>query len=164
MTMSILTNNLIFQAIAAYVIAFVISEIFGYLVFKFFVNKLFLSDGENLTQNSTTEEIKENIVENEEGTEKTKIINTTKITTIPNNSKLDRSLIKGIIERIFLSLSMINLIYPLLTVYGALKIGTRLGNSHQVKNDYFLIGNVVSILIAMLSYAIFRFLIPLSNN
>lgn len=164
MTMSILTNNLIFQAIAAYVIAFVISEIFGYLVFKFFVNKLFLSDGENLTQNSTTEEIKENIVENEDGTEKTKTINTTKITTIPNNSKLDRSLIKGIIERIFLSLSMINLIYPLLTVYGALKIGTRLGNSHQVKNDYFLIGNVVSILIAMLSYAIFRFLIPLPNN
>jgi len=157
--MSILTNNLIFQAIAAYVIAFVISEIFGYLVFKFFVNKLFLSDGENLTQNSTTEEIKENIVENEDGTEKTKTINTTKITTIPNNSKL-----KGIIERIFLSLSMINLIYPLLTVYGALKIGTRLGNSHQVKNDYFLIGNVVSILIAMLSYAIFRFLIPLPNN
>ena len=58
---------------------------------------------------------------------------------------------------------MINAIYALLTVYGALKVGTRLGNSHQVKNDYFLIANIVSILIAMLSYAIFRFLIPSST-
>lgn len=160
MTMSILISNAIFQAITAYLIAFVVSEVFGYLVFKFFVNKLFLSDGESLTENSITEDVVENTIENENGIETTKSITTKKTTTIQDNSKLDRSIIKGVIERIFLSLSMINAIYPLLTVYGALKIGTRLGNSHQVKNDYFLIGNIVSILIAMLSYAIFRFLIP----
>lgn len=158
--MSILISNAIFQAIAAYLIAFVVSEVFGYLVFKFFVNKLFLSDGESLTENSITEDVVENTIEKENGKETTKSITTKKTTTIQDNSKLDRSIIKGVIERIFLSLSMINAIYPLLTVYGALKIGTRLGNSHQVKNDYFLIGNIVSILIAMLSYAIFRFLIP----
>lgn len=162
MTMSTLINNAIFQAMAAYLIAFGVSEIFGYLIFKFFVNKLFLSDGESLTENSITEDVMENIVENNDGNVKTKSITTKKTTTILDNSKLNRSIIKGIIERVFLSVSMINAIYPLLTVYGALKIGTRLGNSHQVKNDYFLIGNIVSILIAMLSYAIFRFLIPSS--
>lgn len=60
---------------------------------------------------------------------------------------------KGIIERLILSIGLILNIHALLIVFGTLKIGTRFASGEdKVKDDYFLIGNLVSILIAVIIY------------
>lgn len=144
----------IFVVIGIYLLLLFLAELLGFFAFKF-INHLFYSDEKSLENNSKLEKIEEKEQTIENGKISTKVITNHKKTEIINLSKVDRSWIKGVFERVFLSLCLINSIYPLLTVYGALKLGTRLGNSHQIKNDYFLIGNIVSILLAMLIYAMF---------
>ncbi|MEW7119347.1 hypothetical protein [Acinetobacter nosocomialis] len=151
-----LLDNTIICAIIAYIFSLLTVEFIGFFVFKI-INKIFLNEGKTLDENSKSEIIEEKIETVENGKLSVKSIKNKKKTELINNSKYDRSFIKGVFERIFLSLCMINQIYPLLTVYAALKLGTRLGNSHQVKNDYFLIGNITSILLAMLLFSIFSF-------
>ncbi len=156
-TLQHLLNNTVICAIVSYIISLLIVEIIGFFVFKI-ITKIFLNEGKTLDDNSKSEIIEEKIETIENGKLSVKSIKNKKKTELVNNSKYDRSFIKGVFERVFLSLCMINQIYPLLTVYAALKLGTRLGNSHQVKNDYFLIGNITSILLAMLLFSIFSFL------
>lgn len=152
-----LNGNLIFLAIISYILALILTELIGLATFSI-INRLFLNEGKSLEENVKSERIEEEIRTVEDGTASTELIVTSKKTELINISKTDRSRIKGIFERVFLSLCLINNIFPLLTVYAALKLGTRLGNSHQVKNDYFLIGNITSILLAMLLYGIFNFI------
>lgn len=154
---SFLSNNLIILAIISYVLALFLTELVGFFSFKI-INKFFLNEGKSLEENCKLEKIEEKIRTVEDGKTSIKLMTNNKKTELINNSKVDRSLIKGVFERVFLSLCLINTIYPLLTVYAALKLGTRLNNSHQVKNDYFLIGNITSILLAMLLYGIFSFI------
>ncbi|MCC5933358.1 MAG: hypothetical protein LAT75_06895 [Candidatus Cyclonatronum sp.] len=62
------------------------------------------------------------------------------------------SIFKGVLERLFL-ITGILLGYPqVIIAFGALKIGTRFRNSEKgkVSDDYFLIGNLVSLLAVML--------------
>jgi len=73
------------------------------------------------------------------------------------------SIVKGIFERILLSIALIYGFPHILTLFGALKLGTRLsiGNnenpSEKVKyNDYYLIGNFVSVLVSILYYNMFK--------
>lgn len=152
-----LNDNLIFLASISYILALALTEAIGFVTF-FIINRLFLNEGSALEENVKSERIEEEIRTVEDGTASTELIVTSKKTELINISKTDRSKIKGVFERVFLSLCLINNIFPLLTVYAALKLGTRLGNSHQVKNDYFLIGNITSILLAMLLYGIFNFI------
>lgn len=60
------------------------------------------------------------------------------------------SVFKGSLERFTLFLALVLPLYFLLTVFGTIKIGTRLEKNNKVQNDYFIIGNLFTILIAML--------------
>lgn len=62
-----------------------------------------------------------------------------------------KSLFKGILERIFLVVGMLFGYPHVITAFGALKIGTRLHDAQnsKISNDYFLIGNFVSLLAAI---------------
>lgn len=66
-----------------------------------------------------------------------------------------KSLIKGIVERAFLMISLINGFPHALTLFGALKLGTRLKRENSEKineatfNDFYLIGNFISVMAAM---------------
>lgn len=60
------------------------------------------------------------------------------------------SIFKGVLERIFLITGLF-LGYPqVIIAFGALKIGTRFQKNNQISNDYFLIGNFISLLTALL--------------
>lgn len=68
-----------------------------------------------------------------------------------------KSLLKGIVERIFLLVSMINNYPHALTLFGALKLATRLKRDDEqdkvkqsLYNDFYLVGNFISVMIAIL--------------
>ena len=65
---------------------------------------------------------------------------------------------KGILERLVLFIGLINGFATVLVVFGALKLGTRLhdekGPNHGPTNDYFIVGNFLSLLVAMVDTAI----------
>jgi hypothetical protein len=65
------------------------------------------------------------------------------------------SVAKGVLERAVLYIGLLHGFPQILIAFGALKIGTRLHEEKKMKisNNYFLIGNLISILLAML-YAI----------
>jgi hypothetical protein len=69
---------------------------------------------------------------------------------------------KGILERIFLTIGLISALPHTLTLFGALKLGTRLKKTeNNLKeeskyNSYYLIGNFISVLISILYYNIFK--------
>lgn len=65
------------------------------------------------------------------------------------------SVFKGLLERFILYLCLVIGLTQILIVFGALKIGTRIDKNVEIKNDYFLIGNFSSILIAVLYYKLF---------
>lgn len=90
---------------------------------------------------------------------------------------VDRQTIKGWLERLFLFLCLVYDLPHALIAFGAIKIGTRVSNkddyavgdvddvdnddSHvhdykdfRVSNDYFFIGNIVSLLLVVIYYAI----------
>lgn len=60
------------------------------------------------------------------------------------------STFKGIMERFLLSIGLIFNYAPIMIVFGTIKLGTRFKDNVDVKNDYFLIGNFSSLLLAML--------------
>lgn len=67
-----------------------------------------------------------------------------------------KSLFKGIVERIFLMVSLINDYSHALTLFGTLKLATRLKSDNyedKVKestyNNFYLLGNFVSIIVAI---------------
>ena len=61
------------------------------------------------------------------------------------------SIFKGILERIFLVTSLLSGYPHALTVFSALKLGTRLKTEEQDKkfNDFYLTGNFISVLAAL---------------
>jgi len=75
---------------------------------------------------------------------------------VPNTDPARKaSVVKGIIERAVLYIGLLYGFPQILIAFGALKIGTRLheDKKNKISNDYFLVGNLISILLAML-YAI----------
>lgn len=53
-------------------------------------------------------------------------------------------------ERIIIAICLVIGVTPILIVFGALKIGTRLKSpDDKIQNDYFLVGNLSSIFIAI---------------
>lgn len=67
-----------------------------------------------------------------------------------------KSFLKGIVERLFLMVSLINGFPHALTLFGALKLATRLKRDNQDKikestyNDFYLVGNFISVMMAIL--------------
>jgi len=61
-----------------------------------------------------------------------------------------KSILKGLAERAFLTFALLNGVPQALTVFAALKIATRIKSDHEVTNDFYLIGNIISITMAIL--------------
>lgn len=77
-----------------------------------------------------------------------------------NNDKkflyLNISTFKGVMERLIISVFLISNFPPILIVFGTLKLGTRISEHKEIKNDYFLIGNLSSILVALIYFYAFK--------
>ncbi|MEM9856470.1 MAG: hypothetical protein AAF843_03910 [Bacteroidota bacterium] len=59
------------------------------------------------------------------------------------------SVIKGLSERFFIAFSL-TMGYPqALTFFAALKIATRIQNDHKVSNDFYLLGNLLSVILGI---------------
>lgn len=82
------------------------------------------------------------------------------------NNLIDiKSILKGLLERAFLTYSLISGFPHSLTLFGALKLGTRLKSPDNEKteegrkeekdyNDYYLLGNFISVTLSMMYYKI----------
>lgn len=82
--------------------------------------------------------------------------------TKKNTSEKFTSWLKGFLERIFLAfLFLSGLQAGALVLFGAIKLGTRLESDkdRKVSNDYFVIGNFLSIAGAVITYLLFKDLI-----
>ncbi len=66
------------------------------------------------------------------------------------------SVFKGLMERFILFTGLVLNFATILIVFGAIKLGTRITNNDKITNDYFLIGNFSSILLAIVYYYIFK--------
>jgi len=62
------------------------------------------------------------------------------------------SVLKGILERAVLFMGLLNGFPQILIAFGALKLGTRLykEKESEISNNYFLVGNLISILMAII--------------
>lgn len=61
-----------------------------------------------------------------------------------------KDVLKGMLERFVLIIGLLAEYPHVITAFGALKIGTRIKNEeNKVSNDYFLVGNLISILAAI---------------
>ena len=72
-----------------------------------------------------------------------------------------KSILKGIIERLFLTIALSSDITSALTFFSALKLATRLrheepGGDHNKFNDYYLIGNLASVTMAIFYAYIYK--------
>lgn len=72
-----------------------------------------------------------------------------------------RSIFKGFIERLFLMIFLYNDYASALTLYSALKLGTRLKHEESEArenkfNDYYLIGNLVSVTVALMYVYLYK--------
>ena len=68
-----------------------------------------------------------------------------------------KDVLKGMLERLVLIIGLMAGYPHVITAFGALKIGTRIKSEEtKVSNDYFLVGNLISILAAIGYVAIAR--------
>lgn len=71
-----------------------------------------------------------------------------------------RSIAKGVIERLFLYISILQNFPQTLFIFGAIKVGTRLESdkSKRVSTDLFIIGNFLSVLAVIAYLAVSKWL------
>lgn len=60
-----------------------------------------------------------------------------------------RGVMKGIAERAFIAFSLVNGLPHSLTLFAALKIATRIRDDDHISNDFYLLGNILSITLAI---------------
>lgn len=74
------------------------------------------------------------------------------------NFKIDRPVIKGILERLFLFLALIYKLPQALIAFAAIKIGTHfIKGKDKISSDYFFIGNITSLLIVIIYFIIWNY-------
>ncbi|MDT0607545.1 hypothetical protein [Croceitalea rosinachiae] len=76
-----------------------------------------------------------------------------------NLSQKFSSWLKGFLERIFLTFLLLTGFQGgALILFGAIKLGTRLDSDkeNKVNNDYFIVGNFISIAAAVIGYLLFK--------
>lgn len=128
------------KTIFIFALAYVIGELIAYIVFTFIRNKFKSNTLDDEASNSSTDDRSEDSV------------------TFDNNdnSKKTVEIVRGLVERGFLTICFINGIFQGLIVFGTLKVATRLSDkSDNISNSYYLIGNMVSILISFLQYGLY---------
>lgn len=78
--------------------------------------------------------------------------------------RINISTFKGTMERLIMAICLAIGLTPILIVFGALKIGTRLRSpDDKIQNDYFLIGNLSSIFISVMYVYVFEKLMILPS-
>jgi len=65
-----------------------------------------------------------------------------------------KAILKGLLERVFLLIALVNGYSQALTLFSALKLATRLKHEEPTKsmdgfNDYYLLGNLLSVTVAI---------------
>ena len=75
-----------------------------------------------------------------------------------NNPKKIASIVKGIVERFAILLGLVASIPTIIIFFSAVKLGTRLKEQQEsaISNDYFLIGNMTSIIIAVSQFLTYQ--------
>lgn len=68
----------------------------------------------------------------------------------PKWAGLYPTVFKEVLERGVITIWLLSGISSLLVVFGTIKLGTRLSDNKEMKNDYFLIGNLSTILLAVI--------------
>lgn len=71
------------------------------------------------------------------------------ITKLFSRSLSLSSVLRGALERLFLYIILLVKLPQGLAFFGALKIATRLKDDDKISNDYFLTGNLVSVLVVL---------------
>ncbi len=71
------------------------------------------------------------------------------------------SIFKGIFERSFIVFSLISGYPQALTLFAALKIATRIKDDDRISNDYYLVGNLISVSLAIMYTLILKNLLNL---
>lgn len=73
-----------------------------------------------------------------------------------NGRQVSISITKGLLERFFLSFCLAINLPIIIAFFGAIKIGTRLDNENKskVSNDLFLVGNIISVLFAIIYFLV----------
>ncbi len=86
------------------------------------------------------------------GTELFSIALFTAIARISKSSKSVNagSIFKGLFERAFIVFALLTGYPQALTFFAALKIGTRIKDDERISNDYYLVGNLISVALAIL--------------
>ncbi|MEX0722837.1 MAG: hypothetical protein WD357_03830 [Gracilimonas sp.] len=69
---------------------------------------------------------------------------------LKSEEKRGISVAKGILERLVLIIGIMAGYPQIIIAFGALKIGTRFQKNSKISNDYFLIGNFISLLTAII--------------
>ncbi|MEM6524435.1 MAG: hypothetical protein AAGF85_11290 [Bacteroidota bacterium] len=59
------------------------------------------------------------------------------------------SIVKGLSERFFIAFTLTIGLPQALTFFAALKIATRIQNDHKVSNDFYLLGNLLSVILGI---------------
>jgi hypothetical protein len=68
-----------------------------------------------------------------------------------------KDVLKGMLERLVLIVGLMAGYPHVITAFGALKIGTRIkSDESKVSNDYFLVGNLISILAAIIYVTVIK--------
>jgi|GEM_PF-415211 len=73
-----------------------------------------------------------------------------------NNRSIGAAMAKGALERLCLFLALYLGFPQMLIAFGAFKVGTKLGNDCRISNDYYLVGNLVSIILVFIVYLLCR--------
>ena len=75
----------------------------------------------------------------------------------PNRDKINlATVLKGLLERTFVAVVLILGLASALTMLGALKIATRIKDEEsKVSNDFFLMGNLISVLFGIVYYMLY---------
>jgi len=74
--------------------------------------------------------------------------------------KIDRAVIKGVLERLFIFLALIYKFPQALIAFAAIKIGARFKEEEsKISNDYFYIGNITSLLFAILYFMLWNHIV-----
>jgi hypothetical protein len=73
------------------------------------------------------------------------------------STKTGSSIAKGMLERFAILLGLVASLPTIIVFFGALKLGTRFKEQDsKISNDYFLVGNVISISIAISQFLIYQ--------
>ncbi len=66
------------------------------------------------------------------------------------------SVVKGMVERLFMFLALVYNFPHAMIAFGAIKIGTRIKLDEKISNDYFFLGNMISLILTILVLELIR--------